>query len=222
MLHWAPEEGRTCYRLCPEGLPEWGRRRPHRPWNRTGFPLGKLGRGDTRGWTGLTLQPSPPRGFTPGGIPFLSWLPKLGQRYQNPTQQDPFFSLQIVREKKQRWGCLSPHLCALPSLGPGRPPEGPPGLAKLPTLSLPDGHSLQLWPNGHLVSLGVTPQPPQPSAPPSQPPGTSLLPVPPPPCLAHSCLKAHTGTPAVPTPPHRMFFLGSESSPPPQSLPAAH
>ena len=124
MLHWAPEEGRTCYRLCPEGLPEWGRRRPHRPWNRTGFPLGKLGRGwtrltrmdeDTRGWTGLTLQPSPPRGFTPGGIRFLSGLPKLGRRYQNPTQQDPFFSLQIVRKKKQRWGCLSPHRAPLGS-----------------------------------------------------------------------------------------------------------
>lgn len=123
---------------------------------------------------------------------FPFWASKAGAEISKPYSAGPFLLPPNREEKKQRWGCLSPHLCALPSLGPGRPPEGPPGLAKLPTLSLPDGHTLQPWPSGHLVSLGVFPQPPQPSAPPSQPAGTSLLPVPPPPCLAHSRLKAQT------------------------------
>ena len=61
-----------CYRLCPEGLPEW-RRRPHRPWNRTGFPLGKLGRGDTRRMDRVNAPALPTQGDSPQ-VEFPSFL----------------------------------------------------------------------------------------------------------------------------------------------------
>ena len=126
---------------------------------------------------GVNAPALPTQGIHPrwNSLPF--WASKAGAEISKPYSAGPFL-LPPNREEKQA------------KVGLPLPPQGPPGLAKLPTLSLPDGHSLQLWPSGHLVSLGVSPQPPQPSGPPSQPPGTSLLPVPSPPCLAHSCLKA--------------------------------
>ena len=169
------------------------------------------------GWTGLMLQPSPPRGIHPRWNSHPFWASKAGAEISKPYSAGPLpLPPNFEKKSKGRELPLPPPLC------PGfsrswATPRGP---------SLPDGHTLQLWPSSHLVSPGVFPQPPQPirtslsacwnQSPPSTAPSlsSSLLPQSP-----NSTSLEH---PLSPAPPHGMFFLGSESSPPPQSLPAAH
>ena len=125
-----------CYQLCPEGLPEWWRR-PLQTLEQDWVPSRKARQRSYRRMDGVNA----PALLTQGDSPQVDFPSFLG--LSKPYSAGPL-PLRPNREKKSKGRelPLPPPLCPGFSRSWGDPPEGPPGLAKLPTLTLPDGHTL--------------------------------------------------------------------------------
>lgn len=105
-----------CYQLCPEGLPEWWRR-PLQTLEQDWVPSRKARQRSYRRMDGVNA----PALLTQGDSPQVEFPSFLG--LSKPYSAGSLPLVQIVRKKAKAGSCLSPHLCALASLGPGVTPR---------------------------------------------------------------------------------------------------